>query len=593
MHRPDAPALAPVLACAALLAGAPSASVAQERDVVAQERDVVANTVVVSSDEASLDLEFSDGGRLSLSFSGGVVRFGDETLGRYDADGEADRAWRQLLADVLPLTNGPLARRLREWEPDEARSAVDRRLLDEVNQVLERALMRTAAPSGLAPSGAPQEDGWASEFMQGAQVEGFWAAVRDIDLTSFGIVAGEDHAVTEDAVVDHGLLVVDGRLDVHGTVQGDVVLVDATMAVHEGGSVRGDVRYVGSRIERMGGVVAGDLVDLVRVQRRDAERERDRMRAELRRELRQFDHRPVHRQEPSAFARVGKALSGLVATAALFVVLALLAAGATTVAGDRGEIVTKAVGRDPAKSLAVGLAGAFLALPVYVVGIVALAVTIIGILGLFIWIPLFPIAALAAAFVGLVATSRHVGAWALARDYVFLQWANPDNRIHMAVVGLAVMLLPLAAGKLLDPMPLIGWTGDLLEGLSTVSLAVAAVAGLGAVITTRGGRRLDDGYAIHDDLEAAAWKPDVRYETAETTAQAGASGGGEAAGTEAGPSGEIDEEETKAAASPDAEAPAEEPGPGGDGTADGDPDAARDALEEADEESGEDPAATQ
>lgn len=580
MHRPDAPALLPVLTCAALLGAAPEASVAQEREVVA-------STVVVSRNEAALDVEFADGDPLALSFSDGVARLGDEVLGRYQAEGEADRAWRRLLAEVLPLTNGPLARHLRAWEPGEAISGADGQLLAEVDEALEHALLQTHGASARAPGGAPQEAGWVAEFMQGAQVEGFWDAVRDIDATSFEIVAGDDYGVDAGAVVDHGILVVDGRMDVRGTVQGDVVLVDATLAVHEGGSVLGDVRHVDSRVERMGGVVAGDVVDLVRERRRNAERERDRIRAELRRELRRFDDRPVDRRQPSAFARVRGALGDLVATAALFVVLALLAAGATTVAGERGEVVTRALGRDPAKSLVVGLAGTFLALPAYVVGIVALAVTIIGVLGLFVWIPLFPLAALAAAFVGLVATSRHVGAWVLARDYGFLRWANSDDRIHVAVVGLAALMAPMAAGKMLDAVPLIGWTGSLLEGLSTMALAVGAVAGLGAVITTRGGRQLGDDHAIHDDLEAAAWRPDVRYGTADA-AEAGSSRDG--ATGEANADGRAVDAETEASSRN--EAPAGEPGSSEGGTETGKPDAAmQEPLEEAEEESGEGPAA--
>ncbi len=592
MHRPDRLALAPVLTCASLLAGAPAA-------IAAQEREVVASTVVVSGAEASLDLEFADGDHLSISLSDGVARLGDDVLGRYEAEGEADQAWRQLLAEVLRLTNGPLARRLRAWEPGEGVSGADRQLLAEVDRVLERAL-RPAAASAIGSGGAPQEIDWATEFMQGAQVEGFWDAVRDVDVTSFRIVAGDDHGVAADALVDHGILVVDGRLDVRGTVQGDVVLVDATMALHEGGAVLGDVRHVDSRIERMGGVVAGDVVDLARELRRNAERERDRLRAELRRELRQFDHQPFYAEGPSAVARVRRALSGLVGTAALFVVLALLAAGAITVAGDRGEIVTRVLGRDPAKSLVVGLAGTFLAIPAYVVGIVALAVTIIGILGLFVWIPLFPLAVLAAAFVGLVATSRHVGAWVLARDYGFLQWANADNRIHVAVVGLAALTAPMAAGKMLDPLPLIGWTGDLLEALSTVAIAVGAIAGLGAAITTRGGRRLDDDYAIHDNLEAAAWGPDVRYETAEG-ADAESPGNDDTPGdaesggnTDSPGNGESETNagarEPDAPASPDLEASDQEPSSRRGAAEADEPAGEPDAQEEAGDESGEGPA---
>ncbi len=538
MHRLDALGALAALACASLFASGPAA---------AQERIVVSNTVVVSGDEASLHLEFSDGDHLSLSFADGVARVGDEILGRFEADGEAERAWRELLADVLPLTNGPLARRLHEWEPGQTASPTEHELLADVDETLESALVRAVVAESAAEATRRLGDGdWATELAEGARIKGFWDAVRHIDPASFVIVAGEDHVVPGDAVVEEGILVADGRLDVHGTVRGGVVLVDATMAVHEGGRVLGDVRHVDSRVERMGGVLVGDVLDVVRERRRNEERERDRMRAQLRRELRTEDARTRHYRGPSLFDRVREALSGIVATVVLFVVLGVLGAVAAIVAGDRGDMVAKEVERYPARSAAVGLAGAFLAIPVYVLGIVALAVTIIGILGLPAWIPLFPLAAAAAFFVGLVAASRSVGRWVLDRGHARLSWANPNDRVHACLVGLAALLLPMAVGKALDPLPLIGWTGDLFEALSTMALFAATITGLGAVLTTRGGRRLSGDYAIHDDLDAAAWSGEGfsprdadragRPDASATAPDAG--GGGERA--EAHPAGDGD-----------------------------------------------------
>jgi len=76
-----------------------------------------------------------------------------------------------------------------------------------------------------------------------------------------------------------------------------------------------------------------------------------------------------------------------------FLVLAVLGALIIHFGRERLEIVATTARRAPAQSAMVGLAGVFLLLPVWVLGIVALAVSIIGIPVLLAWVPLFPIAA--------------------------------------------------------------------------------------------------------------------------------------------------------------------------------------------------------
>lgn len=503
MHRLDARAgtlsVLSVLVCATLLGGA--------RTGGAQERIVVANTIVVSGDEASLRLEFSDGDHLELSFVDGIVHAGGESLGRFEPDGEADRAWRMLLADVLSLTNGPLAQRLLEWQPGETASVAEHGLLEDLDERLESALARP----GLAPPAggdihALDESDWAAALAEVARNEGIWDAIRQVDPAAFSVLATENHVVPAGEVVEGDILVPSGRrLDVRGTVRGDVILVHATLAVHEGGRVLGDVRHVDSRIERMGGTLAGNVADMVRERRRADERERDRLRAEILREVRAEEAHMHRHRRPSFFGRIGSALSGVVATAVAFAVLGVLASVASMAAGGRGDLIAKAVRHDAARSAAVGLAGGFVTVPVFVLGVVALAVTIIGIPGLLVWVPLFWPAVAAAVFVGFVAVARNVGLVVLDRGYGFLAWANPGDRVHATLAGLGAIFLPMAVGQALDPLPLIGWAGGLLQAFFWMAVAAAAVTGFGAVLTTRGGQRMGGNHAIHDDLDAAAW----------------------------------------------------------------------------------------
>lgn len=122
------------------------------RGTAAQQRDVVSSQVEVSGSEASLRLEFADGERLALRFADGVATLDGELLGRYEPGGAPDRAWRDLLADVLSLSDGPLARELERWSPGTGLEGDDLELLARVDAALEDALAGVArSPAAAAP----------------------------------------------------------------------------------------------------------------------------------------------------------------------------------------------------------------------------------------------------------------------------------------------------------------------------------------------------------------------------------------------------------------------------------------------------------
>ncbi len=510
MHRFDSPRTVAAFAGAFFVASCAAAS--------AQERTVVSNSVVVSGQEASLHLEFSDGSQFALSFADGTARANDEILGRYEAAGQADQAWRELLADVLPLANGPLAQRLLQWGPSETLSGADREIMAGVDGALEAALRPAGGAAANSASRLATTGDWSAEVAEATQVEGFLEALSYIGGNPFRVVAKEDYVVESSASVDGSLVIADGRLDVFGTVHGDVVAVDGAVVLHEGARMLGDLHLLESSVERRGGTIRGEIVDIRRELRRAEERERDRLRAELRRELREAamemgrDRSPS--RGPSFFGRIGRALEGLMGTAFCLVVVGLLAAGATKLAGERGDVVAQAAGRNPAKNVAAGLAGAFLALPAYLLGIAALAITIIGIPGLLIWVPLFPVAVVAIAFIGFTAASRNVGRWLLDRNVRFLDWADRQNPVHLSLVGIGALLVPYAAADLLGALPLVGWTGRLVQAAAGLMVFATVATGLGAVITTRGGKNPRAGWGLEDDLEAAAWSSHEDFATA-------------------------------------------------------------------------------
>ncbi len=395
MHRsrPSIP-----LAAAFVVAAFPS----QGDAATAQRRDVVSSRVEVSNSVASLRLDFSDGERLTLSFAEGLATLDGEPLGSYEPGGASDRAWRSLLAGVLSLSDGPLARELDQWSPGQGTAGEDRELLQKVDEALERAVANRGGPR--RPDEAP---------------------------------AGPD-------------------------------------------ARPGPPPEPPSFIDRA------------------------RLREEIRRELEteMSARRPSHdRSAPRAL----RAAEDVLGTVFAFLVTGGLALLLMRFAGVRLDSVTREIQYHPGRAAAVGFTGGFLLLPVFVIGTVVLAVSLIGILLLPVWVLLFPLAAGLAGFTGYVAVSHHVGRWVLDQGWPWLDRVDRGRDTHVRLTGLAALLLPCAAGSVLAALPLIGWVGGVLKVLGILAGVAAVIVGFGAVIITRGGRYAT-GWpgSLDDELETAA-----------------------------------------------------------------------------------------
>lgn len=150
------------------------------------------------------------------------------------------------------------------------------------------------------------------------------------------------------------------------------------------------------------------------------------------------------------------------------------------------DTVRQGVGR----SFLVGLAGAFLVIPVFVLGIIALAISIVGIPALLIWVPLFPIATLLAILLGFLGVAHSAGeAWA-ERQYNGGEWFSRANSYYFMAAGLALMsVLFIAANVITMAGPWLGFLNNILNFLGVVVTWAAATIGLGAVLISRGGSR--------------------------------------------------------------------------------------------------------
>jgi hypothetical protein len=153
-------------------------------------------------------------------------------------------------------------------------------------------------------------------------------------------------------------------------------------------------------------------------------------------------------------------------------------------------VVAETARRAPGRSAAVGLAGAFLTLPVWLLGTVALAISIIGIPVALIWLPLFPLAVALAAGLGYYAVARNVGAWMARRRYPYLGWVSPSNPITLVAGGVLGLLSAFAISNVLTIAgPWLGFLRGLFVAGGVLMTIWAVLAGFGAVLITRGGRR--------------------------------------------------------------------------------------------------------
>jgi hypothetical protein len=191
---------------------------------------------------------------------------------------------------------------------------------------------------------------------------------------------------------------------------------------------------------------------------------------------------------------VGRGISGIFATVITYAVLfgigfAIVMFGGRKYLEGVADTARAGVGR----SFLVGLAGSFLLVPVFVLGVIALAISIVGIPALIVWIPLFPVATVAAVVLGFLGVAHAVGeAWA-ERRYYGSEWFTRANSYYFMVTGLALMSsLFIGAHVISMAGPWLGFINNILNFFGVIITWAAATIGFGAVLISRGGKRTSE-----------------------------------------------------------------------------------------------------
>jgi hypothetical protein len=309
------------------------------------------------------------------------------------------------------------------------------------------------------------------------------------------VVTG-DRTIAAGEVVDE-IVVVGGDLRVEGEVRGDAVVLGGDLILEQTGRVNGDAVVTGGELVNQGGQVRGEMrtlagegLDIAReieravagtaaatARTRQATPERDAAQAERRGRRGGFGFDPIRR-----------GFAGIISTLALGLVLAGI--GATLIFYGRPylETVSDTVRSSGVRSGATGLAASFLAVPAFVVLIVALAVSIIGIPFLLVAIPLYPLALFAGAALGLLAVAHAIGERTAEQSREGLDFRHRNSYAYL-FTGLGMMLTPLLAAHLIAMTGFLGFIGTLLKVATWLAIWVASTVGFGAVILSRAGTR--------------------------------------------------------------------------------------------------------
>jgi hypothetical protein len=483
--------------------------------VEGQLRTVVSNEIAVSSREAALRLDFEDRDVLTIALREGEVLVDGDAVGSYSRGDDLDLAWRSLLGQVISLDDGPLASALDGWDPPGNLTASAAVVAAALDAALEGALalpevaQDASAGTEITLTLGDEESLLSALLSRTGALQGLAEALEEVSFSDFTLRIGEDVEVGPGEEVSRSLIVVDGDLDLRGTVLGDVVVTNGTVRLRDGARVTGDLRVADGHVEAMGGEVEGSILDLntggmVNLNDADLEDLRDEMERDIRRDLEATLDRRGHSRGvfSGAFGNLGRAIAGLFENILTLLVLGVLGVLIVHFGKNNLEVVASTARRAPAQSAMVGLAGGFLLIPVWILGIVALAISIIGIPVLLAWVPLFPIAVGVAALLGFVAVARNVGEWVADQEYKGLEWIRGSNTFYVVIAGLTALMIPAIAASAIRLLGLGLLHGLLTFAASAVTFTALAI-GFGAVLLTRGGRIRP--YAAYYEFEEEFW----------------------------------------------------------------------------------------
>lgn len=196
-------------------------------------------------------------------------------------------------------------------------------------------------------------------------------------------------------------------------------------------------------------------------------------------------------QSRNPLRSVGEGLAGIFSLLITYAVLFAIAFGVIVFGGRRYiEGVGDTARHATTRSFLVGLAASFLVVPAFILGMIALVISIVGIPGLLVWVPGFPVAVVLGLLLGYLGVAHAAGEAVAERRFYVTDWFQRGNSYYFLLSGLGVLLAFFLAGQIVHMAgPWLRVISGLLMFLGFVTTAVAVMTGFGAVLISRGGTR--------------------------------------------------------------------------------------------------------
>jgi hypothetical protein len=256
-----------------------------------------------------------------------------------------------------------------------------------------------------------------------------------------------------------------GDTDIRGVVLGDAVSLFGDLTVHDGAYVQGDAVAVGGRVRVRGGEVGGNIVTSGRGTWRNGDE----------------DEGDAEVIPSSGRDQARKPHSILGALFAVFIAMAMLSVTGVIVAAvipQRIDTIARRLEAGVGRAFAAGLIVELGFVPLLLLVILTLVITLLGILLIPFAVVALPILYGVLGALGWLATASLVG-----RGITGSQGADRSAMMRSIMIGTVILLVPFALAALLP-----SWGGGLIA-LAVGVVWVAATAGFGAAVLSRGGRQ--------------------------------------------------------------------------------------------------------
>ncbi|HEV8409036.1 MAG TPA: hypothetical protein VGQ30_00920 [Gemmatimonadaceae bacterium] len=287
-----------------------------------------------------------------------------------------------------------------------------------------------------------------------------------------------DSTIAAGRTAKGAIAVAGGTVHVRGVLDGDAITYGGDIIVHQGGEIRGNAHAILGKVVLDGGVVGGDVASLA------------------------GDLKRARSAPPGEIRSTGSAtMHALALAGGWLAVLVIVGIGVLIFASPNIDAVSDALERGFGRAFLAGIATQLALAPALALLCVGLALTILGALLIPFAIVAYVLAAAGLVTLGYLALARIAGRSILGETD---QGAGVPRAVALRslVYGLALLMIPWFVAGGLNWSPTI----EVFARMIAVAITwVAATAGLGAAVVSRGGVKRAAAPAAQRAMNTASW----------------------------------------------------------------------------------------